>query len=560
MRFIFTLLASLLALPMGVVLLVVDGNFVERFIEGGVVMLVLVPVAIIMVMAIVGAAALELKKPGPIVLYFLGPMAVLLVGAVGAFSGHQKVFSAMAAVDPDNLPSLFAAGSAEASQPLVWGLSLVGSGLFAVFVSGVIGAVFERDGRAWNGAWLALIGGTFGIWAYGRAAIESAQAMVYSGVARVALSEQARFLAEGVSSLEFRRLVTHVLVGVVFLIGVALVVARRKYASDGAKLGIVLSVVAALLGTAMAWAVISTEARQVMRAEEVMANSSNPKIELPVVADTVTLVSLRRTYKLSDRAYGKEAFLTVAGDVSFGEVEAWTKDQHDVVQLGFAVAQERSRADAERLRTMLSDAGVPTLPLPVSDGLLFRRPPGHGREAPQHVLRTDEGYISNGELVVDPEQIKSIGLNLVLHLPSSLPVSDVVKELIRFENPMITSAPLKPKKRPVIDNGELSSGSPRIVGSLPKEVIRRVVRRNLSQVRYCYERELMKNPRLVGKLTIKWVVAADGTVARASVMDSQLNNPAVERCMTQKIKRWRFPKPKGGGIVVVKYPFIFNPQ
>jgi len=37
-----------------------------------------------------------------------------------------------------------------------------------------------------------------------------------------------------------------------------------------------------------------------------------------------------------------------------------------------------------------------------------------------------------------------------------------------------------------------------------------------------------------------------------------MNNASVETCVTRRIAQWIFPKPKGGGMVVVKYPFIFN--
>jgi hypothetical protein len=37
-----------------------------------------------------------------------------------------------------------------------------------------------------------------------------------------------------------------------------------------------------------------------------------------------------------------------------------------------------------------------------------------------------------------------------------------------------------------------------------------------------------------------------------------LNNAEVERCITSKIRTWVFPTPKGGGVVIVKYPFIFK--
>jgi len=37
-----------------------------------------------------------------------------------------------------------------------------------------------------------------------------------------------------------------------------------------------------------------------------------------------------------------------------------------------------------------------------------------------------------------------------------------------------------------------------------------------------------------------------------------LRNPTMEVCINQRIRRWVFPEPKGGGIVIVKYPFRFS--
>jgi hypothetical protein len=32
----------------------------------------------------------------------------------------------------------------------------------------------------------------------------------------------------------------------------------------------------------------------------------------------------------------------------------------------------------------------------------------------------------------------------------------------------------------------------------------------------------------------------------------------VEQCLSRKIRSWSFPKPKGGGHVIVNYPFVFR--
>jgi len=98
-------------------------------------------------------------------------------------------------------------------------------------------------------------------------------------------------------------------------------------------------------------------------------------------------------------------------------------------------------------------------------------------------------------------------------------------------------------------------GNPEVQGSLDKEIIRRVVRQHRGEIRYCYEQELQKNRGLAGRVTVRFTISATGSVVSAVVRDSTLNNAAVERCMTERIRRWVFPEPKGGGVVIVNYPF-----
>jgi hypothetical protein len=36
-----------------------------------------------------------------------------------------------------------------------------------------------------------------------------------------------------------------------------------------------------------------------------------------------------------------------------------------------------------------------------------------------------------------------------------------------------------------------------------------------------------------------------------------MNDVRVESCVVSAVKRWDFPKPTGGGIAIVSYPFNF---
>ena len=101
-------------------------------------------------------------------------------------------------------------------------------------------------------------------------------------------------------------------------------------------------------------------------------------------------------------------------------------------------------------------------------------------------------------------------------------------------------------------------GQATVRGSLDKEIIRRIIRRHINEVKFCYEKELMKKPDLVGRITVQFTIAGTGAVVASVVQQSSMNNPSVEQCIAGAVKRWEFPKPQGGGIVIVAYPFVLK--
>jgi hypothetical protein len=116
-----------------------------------------------------------------------------------------------------------------------------------------------------------------------------------------------------------------------------------------------------------------------------------------------------------------------------------------------------------------------------------------------------------------------------------------------------------------IDLGGRGKGTTRIIpgrtiikGSLSKEEIARVIRRHLNQIKYCYEKELTKKPNLRGKVTSKFIIAGTGKVQMAKVYQTTMGYAPTEKCIIRIIKMMRFPQPRGGGIVQVVYPFMFQ--
>jgi len=109
-------------------------------------------------------------------------------------------------------------------------------------------------------------------------------------------------------------------------------------------------------------------------------------------------------------------------------------------------------------------------------------------------------------------------------------------------------------------NINIKTGNPSIQGALDKSIIARIIGKHHSQIRYCYQKELNKNPKLYGKITVKFTISPAGTVSSSVVQVSTMKNVNVEQCVARTIKRIIFPRPKGGGIVVVTYPFIFKAE
>ncbi|MEO1270401.1 MAG: AgmX/PglI C-terminal domain-containing protein, partial [Myxococcota bacterium] len=105
---------------------------------------------------------------------------------------------------------------------------------------------------------------------------------------------------------------------------------------------------------------------------------------------------------------------------------------------------------------------------------------------------------------------------------------------------------------------QVVGGSPAVKGSLSKEIIRRVIRRHIREVKYCYEQQLIKNKALAGRVVMKFTISATGRVAGAAPVSNSTGSGAVASCVAGKVRRWVFPQPKGGGIVVVTYPFVFS--
>jgi len=103
----------------------------------------------------------------------------------------------------------------------------------------------------------------------------------------------------------------------------------------------------------------------------------------------------------------------------------------------------------------------------------------------------------------------------------------------------------------------IAAGTPTVAGTLPPEVIRRIVRRNINELRVCYETALARNPALAGRVSLTFTITPTGATEQTSA--TGLGDAAAETCMATSVSRWMFPMPDGGGAVRVSYPLTLAP-
>ena len=108
-------------------------------------------------------------------------------------------------------------------------------------------------------------------------------------------------------------------------------------------------------------------------------------------------------------------------------------------------------------------------------------------------------------------------------------------------------------------NVTIPPGDPGVSGGLTAQEIMAIIKAHLNEIRHCYEQLLQRSPSASGKIAVEFVVALAGNVSSVKVTEASLNESVMRGCVTGKIQRWDFPKPRGGQPVTVNYPFVFNP-
>ena len=125
------------------------------------------------------------------------------------------------------------------------------------------------------------------------------------------------------------------------------------------------------------------------------------------------------------------------------------------------------------------------------------------------------------------------------------------------EGTAVAALQKKTKKRKVRGKVTKMSSSARVKGSLSKAEVTRVINSHIHAVQACYERALLANPSISGRIVFDWIIKKNGRVKGVRVRSSSLGNSQVATCISKRIQKWKFPRPTGGEVTIT-YPFLFR--
>ncbi len=101
------------------------------------------------------------------------------------------------------------------------------------------------------------------------------------------------------------------------------------------------------------------------------------------------------------------------------------------------------------------------------------------------------------------------------------------------------------------DCDEKKSSRKKVKASLTKADILSVVKKKISRINSCGK----KHGGTGKTVKVKWNVQESGRTSNVSVATSSVSGTPLGRCLTNEVKRWRFPAYKSGGPVPITFPF-----
>lgn len=93
---------------------------------------------------------------------------------------------------------------------------------------------------------------------------------------------------------------------------------------------------------------------------------------------------------------------------------------------------------------------------------------------------------------------------------------------------------------------------------MDRDQVRGTIRKSLPQIKDCYVSALKTKPDLKGKIQIRFEVDDAGKVPTCETKSSDLNTPAVDKCICERVSAIKFPPAPKGQKADIIYPFVFS--
>lgn len=84
------------------------------------------------------------------------------------------------------------------------------------------------------------------------------------------------------------------------------------------------------------------------------------------------------------------------------------------------------------------------------------------------------------------------------------------------------------------------------------------VKARMGLIKACYENGLKRNPKLRGKVSVRFTILETGGLSDIAAAQNSLGSPEVAACIVNTMRSWR-TQFRPSGPVTVEYPFVFQP-
>jgi len=94
-------------------------------------------------------------------------------------------------------------------------------------------------------------------------------------------------------------------------------------------------------------------------------------------------------------------------------------------------------------------------------------------------------------------------------------------------------------------------------GSIPPDVIQRILRQALGHLRQCKATALERKPQLMGRFEVRFNINRNGSTIDVSIAESTLSDSKLQSCVNSGMRRLVFPKPAAGS-GQISFPLEFQ--